>query len=225
MAKRLKAMKSPNYQNGFELTLHEDMLGLPLLWKQPQTIFVNSMSDLFHKDVPLNFIKKVFSVMNDTPQHTYQVLTKRSDLLLLYDLAGELNWTANIWMGVSIENEEVAFRLEDLLATRACVKFLSCEPLIGSLSNMDFTGLDWVIVGGESGPRARPIQFDWAWEIKNKCQRSAVPFFFKQWGKAEFNINPNDPTIETDNPNHAKGGCMLANRIYRNMPRAAAQRV
>jgi protein gp37 len=180
MANRLQAMGVANYVNGFELTLHEDALGIPLRWKQPQTIFVNSMSDLFHKDVPKQFIQKVFAVMRLAHWHRFQVLTKRSERLL--ELDSELIWTPNIWMGVSIENEDVVSRVECLRKTHAQIKFLSLEPLLGPLPNLNLEGVDWAIVGGESGPRARPMDKKWVIDIRNQCHNANVAFFFKQWG-------------------------------------------
>lgn len=180
MSKRLEAMGMEKYAKGFKLTIHEDALTIPYTWRQPKIVFVNSMSDLFHKDVPLSFIKKVFDVMNDNPQHVFQVLTKRSDLLLKYDK--ELEWGHNIWMGVSVENEKVTNRIDHLRKTGAKVKFLSCEPLIGPLSNLKLSGISWVIVGGESGRKPRPMNEDWVLEILDQCKRQKVKFFFKQWG-------------------------------------------
>ena len=180
MSKRLKAMGSPNYADGFKLTLHEHVLELPLTWKKPQTIFVNSMSDLFHKNVPLEFIQKVFEVMNKTPWHTYQVLTKRSDRLK--ELNKKLIWTKNIWMGVSVENQDYTCRIDDLRNTNAYIKFLSIEPLIGPIRRLKLNKIKWVIVGGESGPKARPMNEEWVLDIKDQCKEAGVPFFFKQWG-------------------------------------------
>lgn len=180
MSRRLQAMGVEKYENNFELTLHENELKLPYSWKKSKIVFVNSMSDLFHKDVPLEFIKKVFKVMNDCPQHTFQVLTKRADILLKY--SSELNWTENIWMGVSVENGKVTERINLLRQTSAKMKFLSIEPLIGAVGNLDLTDIDWVIVGGESGPKARPMKKEWVIDIKNQCTESKVAFFFKQWG-------------------------------------------
>jgi len=180
MALRLKAMGQPNYINGFKLTVHEHMLDLPLRWKKPQIVFVNSMSDLFHQDVPLEFIQKVFDVMRRASWHTFQVLTKRSQRLL--DLEPEIDWPPNVWMGVSVENSDYAFRIEHLGQTNACVRFLSLEPLLGPLPDLNLSGIDWVIVGGESGPGARPVKEEWIIDIKDQCQQVNVPFFFKQWG-------------------------------------------
>lgn len=180
MARRLKAMGLEKYRNGFELTLHEDALKIPYTWKQPKIVFVNSMSDLFHKNIPLEFIQRVFKVMNDNPQHVFQVLTKRADVLLKYHK--ELEWTHNIWMGVSVEDAKSLSRINLLRRTRAKVKFLSCEPLIGPLNNLNLKNINWVIVGGESGRRPRPMKPEWVFEIHNKCIEENVPFFFKQWG-------------------------------------------
>ncbi len=180
MARRLQAMGLEKYKNGFQITIHEDALKQPYEWKRSKVIFVNSMSDLFHKEVPLSFIKKVFKVMNENPQHTFQVLTKRSDRLK--EIASELTWTSNIWMGVSVENQDVVYRIKDLVDTSAKVKFLSIEPLLGSVRIPHLKKLNWIIVGGESGPGARPMEIDWVLDIKDQCQEKNIPFFFKQWG-------------------------------------------
>ena len=180
MALRLQAMGQPNYANGFKLTMHEHMLELPLRWKKPQMIFVNSMSDLFHEDVPLEFIQNIFAVMRRASWHTFQVLTKRSARLV--ELNPEIDWPANVWMGVSVENQDYTFRIDHLRQTNARVKFLSLEPLLGPLPHLDLHGIDWVIVGGESGPQARPIQKQWVIDIRDQCLTAGVPFFFKQWG-------------------------------------------
>lgn len=180
MAKRLKAMGQPNYSNGFDLSLHDHALELPLRWKTPQVIFVNSMSDLFHKNVPLEFILKVFDVMNRADWHTYQVLTKRSGRLR--EMGSRIPWSPHIWMGVSVEMEKYQVRIDDLRETEACVKFLSLEPLLGPLPNINLDGMDWVIVGGESGPGARSMDPKWVRGIRNQCRKARVPFFFKQWG-------------------------------------------
>jgi protein gp37 len=179
-AKRLQSMGNEKYKDGFKLTLHEDSLDVPRRWRYPKMIFVNSMSDLFHKKVPLGYIQKVFKVMNECKQHTFQVLTKRSDLLLKY--SKDLTWTENIWMGVSVENDKVLNRIDDLRKTDAKVKFLSLEPLLGPLAKMNLKKIDWVIVGGESGRKARPMEPEWVLDIKLQCDKYEVPFFFKQWG-------------------------------------------
>lgn len=180
LAMRLKAMRQSNYRNGFKLTLQPQMLELPLKWKRPQTIFVNSMSDLFHKDVPLEYIQQVFDVMNRARWHRFQVLTKRGDRLA--ELSSDLNWSENIWMGVSVESQKYVHRIDELRTTGANVKFLSLEPLLGPLKDMDLTNIDWAIVGGESGYGFRPIKEDWVLEIREQCRDFDVPFFFKQWG-------------------------------------------
>jgi len=180
MSRRLQAMGQENYSNGFKLTLQPQMLELPLRWRKPRTIFVNSMSDLFHKNVPTSYIQEVFSIMRRAHWHRFQILTKRSDRLL--QLSNELDWTANIWMGVSVENEQMLFRVENLRQTGAAVKFLSLEPLLGPLGRLKLDGIDWVIVGGESGPGARPMNPKWVSQILRVCQKAKVPFFFKQWG-------------------------------------------
>jgi len=180
MAERLQAMGQPNYRNGFRLTLQPQMLELPLTWKRPQTIFVNSMSDLFHKDVPLEYIQRVFEVMRRAHWHRFQVLTKRADRLLALDPS--LDWPVNVWMGVSVESSDQVDRINDLRRTHARVKFLSLEPLLGPLPGLNLKGIDWVIVGGESGPKARPIQTSWILDIRDQCRQAEVAFFFKQWG-------------------------------------------
>jgi protein gp37 len=180
MAKRLQAMGQPNYRNGFKLTLHDHALDIPLHWKQPQMIFVNSMSDLFHEKVPLEFIQKVFDTMTKASWHTFQVLTKRSEKLLEYDK--ELNWPKNVWMGVSVENIDYSYRIDQLRQSHAITKFLSLEPLLGPIANLNLNGIHWVIVGGESGPGARAIQQSWVISIRDQCRDANVPFFFKQWG-------------------------------------------
>mgnify|MGYP001050675095 CR=1 FL=1 len=180
MAVRLQGMGQPNYLSGFRLTIHEHMLELPLGWKKPQMIFVNSMSDLFHEDVPLEFIQKAFDVMHHASWHTFQVLTKRSRRLL--ELDHEIDWPRNIWMGVSVESQSYTFRIEHLRQTGAHVKFLSLEPLLGPLPALDLHDIDWVILGGESGPGARPMAKEWVIDIRDQCLAARVPFFFKQWG-------------------------------------------
>jgi len=182
MSRRLKAMGVEKYKDGFDLRTHEKDLLLPYQWKKPRVVFVNSMSDLFHKKVPISFIQKVFKVMRENPQHVFQVLTKRSDLLLKYDREGKLDWSHNIWMGVSVEDEKVVSRIDDLRKTKARIKFLSCEPLIAAIPNMNLKGIDWVIVGGESGRKPRPMNSEWVFDIKKQCQKAKVAFFFKQWG-------------------------------------------
>ncbi len=180
MALRLKAMGNPNYTNGFSVSMHESVLELPLRWRKPQTIFVNSMSDLFHEDVPEQFIFRVFDVMRRADWHCFQILTKRSRRLV--DLSPRLPWMPNIWMGVSVENQDHTFRIDHLRRTGANVKFLSLEPLLGPISSISLEAIDWVIVGGESGPRSRPMKESWVTDIRNQCQEGKVPFFFKQWG-------------------------------------------
>jgi len=188
MSLRLQAMGQPNYRDGFEVRTHEHMLGLPLKWTQPRSVFVNSMSDLFHEDVPDEFIKRVFAIMQRAHWHTFQVLTKRSRRLCL--MALELEWPPNVWMGVSVENTLEMRRIRDLRATPGpAVKFLSCEPLLTSLPGLELQGIDWVIVGGESGPGARPIQEPWVAAIRDVCQAAEVPFFFKQWGGTRKKMN------------------------------------
>lgn len=200
MAYRLQAMGQPNYANGFNLTLHEHVLKAPLSWKKPQIVFVNSMSDLFHKDVPLDFVLKVFSVMKEASWHTFQVLTKRAERLL--ELDPVLEWTPNIWAGVSVERSDYRFRIDHLRQTRAHTKFLSLEPLLGPLPNLNLDGIHWVIVGGESGPGARPLQAEWVVDIRDQCLMAQTPFFFKQWGGAQ----------------KKRAGRLLENRTWDEMP-------
>jgi protein gp37 len=200
MSRRLHAMGIEKYKDGFKVRVHEDALKIPYSWKGSKIVFVNSMSDLFHPEVPFEFIQKVFKVMNDTPQHTYQVLTKRAERL--YELHEHLNWTKNIWMGVSVEDERVIDRIDFLRETNAAIKFLSCEPLIGPLRNMNLHNIDWVIVGGESGRKSRPMNEEWVWDIKFQCQEQEVLFFFKQWG----------------GKNKKKTGRILAGNTYDEMP-------
>lgn len=180
MAKRLQMMGQANYARGFALTLQPHMLELPLGWKKPQTIFVNSMSDLFHNDVPMEFIQRVFDVMRRAHWHRFQVLTKRAGRLAR--LSANLPWAPNVWMGVSVESEKYRSRIDDLKKTGAQVKFLSLEPLLGPLPDLDLAGIDWVIVGGESGPKSRPMEEAWAVDLRDQCLEARVPFFFKQWG-------------------------------------------
>ncbi len=200
MAKRLKAMGQKKYCNGFKLTLHDEVLQEPYSWRKPRIAFVNSMSDLFHKDIPVSFINKVFKVMNENPQHVFQVLTKRADILEKH--SDKFTWTENIWMGVTVENNKHYDRIELLKNTGAKIKFLSCEPLLSSMSKINLKGIDWVIVGGESGPGARPMQKEWVIEIRDKCQKLDIPFFFKQWGGT----------------NKKKAGSLLDGVNYKQMP-------
>lgn len=197
---RLQAMGQPNYANGFILTTHEHALELPLQWKKPQTIFVNSMSDLFNKDVPVDFIHRVFDVMRRADWHRFQILTKRSDHLL--ELSPQLPWAPHIWMGVSVENEDYVYRIDHLRRTKAKIKFLSLEPLLGPLRRLNLKGIDWVIVGGESGPGSRPMAQSWVIDIRDQCRKANVPFFFKQWGGF----------------NKKKTGRSLAGRTWDEMP-------
>ena len=180
MALRLRAMGSPNYVDGFAVRCHPHMLERPLHWAKPRMVFVNSMSDLFHPQVPTSFVKDVFAVMRGAHWHTFQVLTKRSGRLL--DLDATLSWTPNMWAGVTVETDTYHERIDDLRKTDARVKFLSLEPLLGPFDHLDLMGVDWVIVGGESGPRARPIRTDWVLNIRDQCRKAGVAFFFKQWG-------------------------------------------
>lgn len=180
MAKRLQAMGQPRYVDGFRVTLQRDLLQLPLRWRQPRLIFVNSMSDLFHEQVPLEYIRRVFEVMAEADHHRFQILTKRADRLA--EVAADLPWPANVWMGVSVESEQYLPRIDRLVTVPAAVRFLSLEPLLGPLDNLQLAGVDWVIVGGESGPRARPMREEWVRSIRAQCHAHRVAFFFKQWG-------------------------------------------
>jgi protein gp37 len=200
MATRLHAMGSERYRNGFRLTLHHDLIELPKTWKKPRVVFVNSMSDLFHEDVPADFIRRIFETMEACPQHTFQVLTKRSERLR--KLGPSLSWPSNVWMGVSVENAPATKRIPDLLSVPGQVRFLSCEPLIGPLEDLPLNGIHWVIVGGESGPGARRMNPEWAKSIHRQCRQAAVPFFFKQWGGVRKDMT----------------GRMLYGRTYDEMP-------
>lgn len=180
MAKRLKAMGQERYRDGFQLTLQPDLVELPLRWKTPKMIFVNSMSDLFHRDVPLEYIQRCFTTMKRASWHTFQVLTKRADRLAA--VARDLDWPPNVWMGVSVENGDCVDRIDFLRTVPAAIRFLSLEPLLGPLPNLDLTDIHWVIVGGESGPGARPMESAWVTDLRDQCQSANVPFFFKQWG-------------------------------------------
>jgi len=202
MTRRLQAMGQEKYRNGFELTLHPEALNDPYNWKKPKMIFVNSMSDLFHKDVPVEFIERVFQVIRENPHHVFQVLTKRSDILLYYDREGWLDWPHNLWMGVTVESNLVTKRIAHLTSTKARVKFLSCEPLLTSLPEMNLSGIDWVIVGGESGRTPRPIKEEWVADIQHQCEQAGVAFYFKQWGGT----------------NKKKAGKSLNGKVYNEMP-------
>lgn len=180
MSHRLQAMGVKRYENSFEVTLHEDIISLPHNWKSPKTVFVNSMSDLFHEKIPFVFIKKIFQTIVESPKHTFQILTKRSSRLA--EIANNLPWPENLWIGVSIENSEYCYRAENLRKTPSSNLFISFEPLIGPIHNMNYDRIAWVIAGGESGPRARTIEQAWVIDIRNDCIRNTIPFFFKQWG-------------------------------------------
>jgi protein gp37 len=202
MARRLRAIGLPHYSQGFEVAIHEELLSLPLRWRKPKIIFVNSMSDLFHEKVPDEFIVRAFDVMNRASRHRFQILTKRS--LRLSQMSSILPWADNIWMGVTVEDQKCAFRVDHLRKTSAKIKFLSMEPLLGPLSDLDLAGIHWVIVGGESGPGARPLNSEWVIDIKTKCQKRNIPFFFKQWGGT----------------NKKKKGRLLEGRVWDQMPEA-----
>lgn len=200
MAHRLQAMGQPKYKNGFKLSLHKKALYDPLKWKKPQVIFVNSMSDLFHDKIPMEFIDQIFDVMRQCPQHIFQILTKRSKRLKRLDK--KIDWPSNVWMGVSVENNDYKYRIEDLRKTGAAIKFLSCEPLLAPLTDMNLNNINWVIVGGESGPGARPIEEGWVMDIKRQCSKQKTHFFFKQWGGV----------------NKKKTGRILRGKTYSAMP-------
>lgn len=201
LAFRLHRMGSPNYKNKFDVTLHEHTLDIPKKWKAGKKIFVNSMSDLFHEDIPIDFIKKVFDVMNECPQHIFQVLTKRSDRMLA--VSKELDIADNIWMGVTVENNSCIHRIDDLLQVNSKVRFVSFEPLLTALPDLKLNGIDWAIVGGESGSNARTMQKEWVLDIKKECERNKTAFFFKQWGGA----------------NKKKAGRELNGKTFDSMPR------
>jgi len=200
MSKRLNAMGSYNYRNGFKLTIHEHILNYPLKWKKPQMIFVNSMSDLFHEAIPDSFIIKVLTIIKNAKWHTFQILTKRSRRLI--EINKLMEWPENVWLGVSVENSDNLYRITHLKQTSAKIKFISCEPLIGPLNILPLKKIDWVIVGGESGPQSRPILVDWIENIKDQCALNNVPFFFKQWG----------------GKNKKKNGRLLNDRIWEELP-------
>ncbi len=202
MTRRLQAMGQEKYKNGFNVTLHPETLQEPYNWKKPKMIFVNSMSDLFHKDVPIEYIQKIFKVMKENPQHVFQILTKRADILNYYDSEGWLDWSHNIWMGVTVEDASVMNRIDLLRETGAKVKFLSCEPLLSDLPNMNLKNIDWVIVGGESGRTPRPIEEEWILDIKEQCNTQKSAFYFKQWGGT----------------NKKKNGRTLKGNLYSEMP-------
>jgi protein gp37 len=202
MTRRLKAMGQEKYKNGFELALHPEVLNEPHTWKKGRMIFVNSMSDLFHKDVPVEFIQEIFKVIKENPQHVFQVLTKRADVLRYYDSEGLLDWPHNLWMGVTVENDAMIHRIENLRKTGARVKFLSCEPLLNRIPDMNLQGIDWVIVGGESGRAPRPMKEEWVIDIKEQCRNAGVAFYFKQWGGT----------------NKKKAGKILEGKVYKEMP-------
>lgn len=205
MSRRLKAMGQEKYKHGFKLQIHPDTLSIPSTWKTPKVVFVNSMSDLFHEKIPLEYIQEVFAVMNKYPQHKFQVLTKRADRL--FEVHRELRWTHNIWMGVSVENKKVLGRIDFLRKTNAKVKFLSLEPLIGELGILNLKKIDWVIVGGESGHNARPMKEEWVLDIHRQCEQNKVAFFFKQWG----------------GKNKKASGRMLNGKTYDEMPKVYEQ--
>ncbi len=206
MAKRLQAMGSPKYANGFEVTAHPGIINQPIHWKKPRRVFVNSMSDLFHENVPTWVISKIFKTMNKAHWHTFQILTKRSFCMASLFAAG-LKWTPNIWAGITVESANYLSRIDDLRTVPAAVRFISFEPLLGPMpEDLDLRGIGWVIVGGESGPRARPINYRWVLGIRDACERQGVPFFFKQWGGR----------------NKKKTGRLLQGRTWDGMPESGA---
>lgn len=200
MAIRLRAMGQPNYARGFQPTIHEHVIDLPLRWRRPQNIFVNSMSDIFHQDAPIEFIQRIFRVIEKASWHRFQMLTKRSQRLV--QAAHSLPWPRNLWMGVTVENSDFVHRIDHLRMVNAAVRFLSLEPLLGPMPELDLSGIDWVIVGGESGPGARPMEKDWVLDILNQCEQEKIPFFFKQWG----------------GPNKKKAGRILDGKLYDGVP-------
>lgn len=214
-AERWRGVRGHPYERGFDVQLRPERLTLPLEWERPRMIFVNSMSDLFHEKVPDEFIAKAFSTMNRSPRHIFQVLTKRAKRLL--EVSGRLEWTPNIWQGVSVESSAYHWRIDALRKVPAKVRFLSLEPLIGSVGELDLRGIHWVIAGGESGPGARPMKLEWATEIRDQCREADVPFFFKQFGTLASNPNRRDPTAK-ENGGVSKGGATLHGRLWRQLP-------
>lgn len=229
-AERFRGVSGHPYEQGFDLKLWPNRINLPLRWKDPRMIFVNSMSDLFHESVPDEFIQQVFDVMLQANHHVFQVLTKRSDRMMQWtkDRYRRINerkidrttLPRHLWLGVSIENNDYLPRIRELQQVPARVRFLSVEPLLGpvNLSTSLLRGIHWVIVGGESGPKARPMKKDWVEDIRAQCLSNNVSFFFKQWGKPKFNDDPSDPTIDKNHPHHAKGGCQIDGFIFHELP-------
>jgi protein gp37 len=207
MTKRLKGMGQGKYRNGFNLTIHPQTLDDPYTWKNPKMIFVNSMSDLFHEDVPITFIQSVFKVMNECPQHIFQILTKRAHILSEY--SRYLSWSDNIWMGVTVENNSLYSRIDYLRHIPAHIKFLSLEPLLSGMPKMNLDNIEWVIVGGESGSKARPVKEDWIMDIKDQCAEKGIPFFFKQWG----------------GKNKKVAGKLLKGKLYNEFPKSKIQKI
>jgi len=205
------------YKNGFEVTLSPDRLKDPYKWRKAKLVFVNSMSDLFHENIPEEYIQEVFKVMNDLPRHTFQILTKRIERAL--EFSSVVNWSKNIWLGVSVENNDFTNRIDILKTTSAFRKFISYEPLLEHIGYNNYQNIHWVLVGGESGGKARKIELEWVISIKNICEIQNVPFFFKQWGKRNFNPDQSDPTTDKGHPLYAKGGCMIDKKAFRNYPK------
>lgn len=218
LAVRLKAMGQVKYRNGAKLTIHEDEIANPYQWKKPSLVFVNSMSDAYHEDIPLGIQQEYHKVVADNPQHKFLALTKRIERVL--DIQDNVLWPTNLCLGVSVEDERVLHRVDTLRKSNAKFKWISAEPLIGPLTNLNLDGIDWVVVGGEAGinKNLRPIEESWVLEIMEKCKEKGIPFFFKQWGKKDFNPNPEDPTKVKGHQHYAKGGCQLLGEVYREFP-------
>jgi len=215
-AERFRGVPGHPYERGFDVQLRPERIALPLDWDVPKMIFVNSMSDLYHPKVPDDYILRVFDTMNRARQHTFQVLTKRARRL--QEISGQLEWGPNIWQGVSVESADYTWRIDALRKVPAKVRFLSLEPLLGPLPSLDLKGIHWVITGGESGHHARPMQVEWASEIRDQCRRASVPFFFKQYGMLRSNPDPADPTAK-ENGGATKGGRTLGGRLWGQFPR------
>ncbi len=214
-AERFRGVRGHPYEQGFDLKLWPERLELPLEWRDPRRIFVNSMSDLFHERVPLSFIRKVFATMEAAHWHRFQILTKRSKRLV--EAASSLKWPENVWQGVSVEREDFKWRIDDLRRVEAAIRFLSLEPLLGDLGELDLDGIQWVIAGGESGPGARPVRAKWVRSIRSQCRKARVPFFFKQWGALSHNPDCGDPTAK-ENGGTSKGGRMLDGKVWNDLP-------
>jgi protein gp37 len=221
-AERFRGVRGHPYEQGFDVKLWPARLALPLMWDEPRKIFVNSMSDLYHEKVPITFIRQVFFTMNRAPQHVFQVLTKRAKRLL--DVSSELTWTPNVWQGVSVETVEYYWRIDALRRVPAKIRFLSLEPLLGPMPNLNLKGIHWVIAGGESGRGARAMDVSWATEIRDQCVRARIPFFFKQFGTLKSNPDPRDPTAK-ENGGPTKGGSTLVGKLWHQFPHVRSLRV